>query len=227
MHSISQALLTPALLLVIASGIASAAAVADAGPTPQVAALQAALASDNAADKKNAIRALSDKSVGKDEEVLSLLVGAIGDRQAGEAAVSALSSRMGKTPVGGSYRTGIDTAKIQAAWQKAYDDWKKTQDIKKLEKKVDKNADKIKAVATTVAEVKPTSEKSVPTAPAEDLGKLDRVNFVAGGSLLCFVMSKRTDADGKLVSVRVVHPDGAGEETISAELISRIDEDIK
>lgn len=223
MPTLTQTLLAPALLLVITTGFAMAA---EAGPAPQVAALQAALSSDNATAKKEAIRALSDKSVGKDEEVLALLVGAISDRQAGEAAVSALSSRMGKTPVGGSYRTGIDTAKIQAAWQKAYDDWKKSQDIKKLEKKVEKNTEKIKAVAT-VAEVKPTGEKTLPTAPAEDLGKMDRVNFVAGGSLLCFVMSKRTDADGKLVSVRVVHPDGAGEETIAAELISRIDEDLK
>lgn len=230
MPTLTQTLLAPALLLVITASFASAAVAAEAGPAPQVAALQAALASDNASAKKDAIRALSDKSVGKDEEVLALLVGAISDRQAGEAAVSALSSRMGKTPVGGSYRTGIDTAKIQAAWQKAYDDWKKTQDIKKLEKKIDKktekNPEKIKAAATP-AEVKPTGEKTVPTAPAEDLGKIDRVNFVAGGSLLCFVMSKRTDADGKLVSVRVVHPDGAGEETIAAELISRIDEDLK
>lgn len=226
MPTLTQTLLAPALLLAITAGFAMAAEAAEAGPAPQVAALQAALGSDNATAKKEAIRALSDKSVGKDEEVLALLVSAISDRQAGEAAVSALSSRMGKTPVGGSYRTGIDTAKIQAAWQKAYDDWKKTQDIKKLEKKVEKNAEKIKAVAT-VAEVKPSGEKTLPTAPAEDLGKMDRVNFVAGGSLLCFVMSKRTDADGKLVSVRVVHPDGAGEETIAAELISRIDEDLK
>lgn len=226
MPTLTQTLLAPALLLVITAGYATAAVAAEAAPAPQVAALQAALATDNATAKKDAIRALSDKSVGKDEEVLTMLVGAISDRQAGEAAVSALSSRMGKTPVGGSYRTGIDTAKIQAAWQKAYEDWKKAQDIKKLEKKVEKNADKIKAVATVV-EVKPSGEKAVPTAPAEDLGKMDRVNFVAGGSLLCFVMSKRTDADGKLVSVRVVHPDGAGEETIAAELISRIDEDIK
>ena len=226
MPTLTQTLLAPALLLVITAGFATAAVAPEAGPAPQVAALQAALATDNATAKKEAIRALSDKSVGKDEEVLAMLVGAISDRQAGEAAVSALSSRMGKTPVGGSYRTGIDTAKIQAAWQKAYDDWKKAQDIKKLEKKVEKNTDKIKGVATVV-EVKPSGEKAVPTAPAEDLGKMDRVNFVAGGSLLCFVMSKRTDVDGKLVSVRVVHPDGAGEETIAAELISRIDEDIK
>lgn len=224
MRTLSLSLLAPALLLVIASGFTMAA---ETAPSPQVAALQAALSGNNAADKKDALRALGDKSVGKDDEVLPMLLGAIADRQAGEAAVSALSSRMGKTPVGGSYRIGMDVAKIQAAWQKSYDDWKKTQDIKKLDKKIEKNTEKIKEVAVVATGAKPSIDKSVASTPAEDLGKIDRVNFVAGGSLLCFVMSKRTDADGQLISVRVVHPDGAGEETIAASLISRIDEDIK
>jgi len=227
MRTVTHFLLAPALLLALATHVTIAADAVEAGPAPQVAALQAAMSGNSASDKKDALRALSSKSVGKDDEVLPLLISAISDRQSGEAAVSALSSRMGKTPVGGSYRTGIDTAKIQAAWQRQYDDWKKGADIKKLEKKADKIAEKVKEVPTVAPETTPTSEKSVPSAPAEDLGKVDRINFVAGGSLLCYVMSKRTDPDGKLVSVRVVHPDGAGEETIAASLISRIDEDIQ
>ncbi len=225
--------LATALLLLTwcLSALNAAETKAPAAPAPEVAAFQQAMTGDDAAAKKTAIRALSSKSVGKDAEVLPLLVAAIGDRQAGEAAVSALSSRTGQTPVGGSYRIGIDPEKIQQKWQTWLADWQKAQDIKKLEKKDAKIEAKVEANSQAIAEVaKPTTpdgEKSLPPAPAEDLGKLDRVIFVAGGSLVCYIMSKRTDADGVLVSVRVVHPDGAGEETIAASLISRIEEDIK
>ncbi len=224
MRPVTRLLLAPALLLLAATCSVYAA---ETGPAPEVAALQTALAGTDAGAKKSALRALASKSVGKDAEVLPILVAAIADRQAGEAAVSALSSRVGTTPVGGSYRVGIDTAIIQAKWQSWLEDWKKTQEIKKLEKKVEKNSEKIKEVAVAASEAKPSGEKTTAPAPPEDLGKVDRIIFKAGGSLLCFIMSKRTDADGNLVSVRIIHPDGAGEETIAAGLISRIEEDIQ
>ena len=222
MRLVHLLLLAPAFLMLAASASLSAA-----DSTSEVAALQAALAGDDATAKKTTIRAVSSKSVGKDAEILPLLVAAISDRQAGEAAVNALRSRTGKTPVGGNYASGIDPVKIHAAWQGWLEDWQKTQDIKKLEKKVEKNSEKIKEVAAITAENTPVVEKTTAQAPPEDLGKVDRVIFKAGGSLLCFIMSKRTDADGNLVSVRIVHPDGAGEETIAAGLISRIEEDIQ
>jgi hypothetical protein len=222
MRLVHLLLLAPAFLMLAASASLSAA-----DSPAEVAALQAALADNDAIAKKTAIRALSSKSVGKDAEILPLLVAAIGDRQAGETAVNALSSRTGKTPIGGSYAPGVDPVKVQAAWQGWLKDWQMTQDIKKLEKKVDKNSEKIKDVAAIAAETAPVVEKTTAQAPPEDLGKVDRVIFKAGGSLLCFIMSKRIDAEGKLVSVRIVHPDGAGEETIAESLISRIEEDIQ
>lgn len=222
--------LAAALLLLasITAGL-SAAEKAPAAPAAEIANFQQAMAGDNAAEKKSAIRALASKSAGTDSEVFPLLVSAITDRQGGEAAVSALSSRAGKTPVGGTYRVGIDPAIVQGKWQTWLSDWQKGQDIKKLEKKDAKLEAQVDANAKAIEEVKPTAsiEKSVPTTPAEDLGKVDRVIFVAGGSLVCYIMSKRTDADGVLISVRVVHPDGAGEETISAALVARIEEDIQ
>ena len=209
----------------LAALLLSASAFAADGP---VAAFQAAMADNDAGAKKQAARALGAKDAGKDEEAYSALIGAIADRQAGEAAVSALQSRTGKTPVGGVYKAGDDPAKIQAAWQGWFDDWKKAQQIKKLEKKDEKKPAKPEAaVAAPGTKAAPASEKAVPPMPAEDLGRLDRVIFVAGGSLLCYVQSKRTDADGKLLSVRVIHPDGSGEETITADLVSRIEEDIQ
>ena len=214
--------LIPALLLACATG-------AWCADSP-VAALQAALGGSDAVAKKTALRAVASKDAGSDDEVLPLLVGAIADRQAGEAAVSALSSRTGAAPTGGSYVTGVDPAKIQGAWQKWYEDWKKAQEIKKLKKKDEKKpveAAKPQVATSTDVPKTPSEDKAAAPAPAEDLGKLDRVLFKAGGSLLCYVQSKRTDADGNLISVRVVHPDGSGEETIAADLISRIEEDIR
>lgn len=213
--------LIPALLLACATG-------AWCADSP-VATLQAALGGNDAVAKKTALRAVASKDAGSDDEVLPLLVGAIADRQAGEAAVSALSSRTGAAPTGGTYVTGVDPAKIQAAWQKWYEDWKKAQEIKKLKKKDEKTAPQAKpqVAISTEAPKTPSEDKASAPAPAEDLGKLDRVLFKAGGSLLCYVQSKRTDADGNLISVRVVHPDGSGEETIAADLISRIEEDIR
>lgn len=209
----------------LATLLLSAAAFAADGP---VADFQKAMADNDSGAKKQAARALGAKDAGKDEEAYAALIAAISDRQAGEVAVAALQSRVGKTPVGGVYKAGEDPAKTQAAWQGWFDDWKKAQQIKKLEKKDEKKPAKPEAAAPA-PEVKTTapSEKTTPPMPAEDLGKLDRVIFVAGGSLLCYVQSKRTDADGKLLSVRVIHPDGSGEETISAELVSRIEEDIQ
>ncbi len=227
MHKLATAL----VLFSLATAALSGAEAPAAAPAPEIAAFQQAMTGDDAAAKKSAIRALASKSVGKDTEVLPLLVSAISDRQAGESAVSALSSRAGKTPVGGTYRVGIDPAIVQQKWQVWLADWQKGQDIKKLEKKDAKPEAKPavapKALFDGAKPAAPAGDKALPPTPAEDLGKLDRIIFVAGGSLVGFIMSKRTDADGVLVSVRVVHPDGAGEETIAAALIARIEEDIR
>jgi hypothetical protein len=201
---------------------------AESKPAPEVAALSAALAGNDLTEKKAAIRAVASKSVGKDADVFPLLIGAISDRQAGEAAVSALSSRAGETPKDGTYKNNLElTIK---AWQGWYESWQKKQAIKALEKKVDKKSEAIAATPASAISATPetaATEKSVPPQPAEDLGKIDRISFKSGGSLLCYIQSKRTDADGNLLSVRVIHPDGSGEETISADLISRIEEDLR
>jgi hypothetical protein len=41
---------------------------------------------------------------------------------------------------------------------------------------------------------------------------------------VCYVIFKRTDPDGVLQSVRIIHLDGGGEETLTADLIARIEE---
>jgi hypothetical protein len=70
--------------------------------------------------------------------------------------------------------------------------------------------------------------KAPPTyVPPSDLGQLDRIIFKSGGTLVCYILSKRVNADGVLQSVRVVHPNNGGEEILTTDLISRIDEDIR
>lgn len=61
----------------------------------------------------------------------------------------------------------------------------------------------------------------------EQAGQLDRILFNDGGMLLAYIVSKRVDLDGNLTSIRIMHRDGAGEETLDAHLISRIEEDIR
>ena len=63
--------------------------------------------------------------------------------------------------------------------------------------------------------------------PPTDLGRVDRIVFKTGGSLLCYILSKRSNSDGVLQSVRVSHLDDGGEETLSMDLIARIEEDIR
>ncbi len=51
--------------------------------------------------------------------------------------------------------------------------------------------------------------------------------FKNGSNLICYILTRRTDADGNLISLRIVHPDGSGEETLDAAMVSRIEEDVR
>lgn len=73
---------------------------------------------------------------------------------------------------------------------------------------------------------KPVAKTPAYEAPS-DLGRLDRIVFKTGGSLVCYILSKRMNADGVLQSVRIVHQNNGGEETLAADLIARIDEDVR
>jgi hypothetical protein len=126
--------------------------------------------------------------------------------------------------------------------KKIADQEKKLKEIQEQEKK---KAEEAKAGEGKPAEGTPTDpaaqaatgdkpageDNSVIKAPAHetpsDLGRIDRIIFKNGGSLVCYILSKRTNADGVLQSVRIVHPNNGGEEILSTDLISRIDEDIR
>lgn len=203
-----------------------------------VAEFKEAMAGQDQAAKKKAIQGLLSLPKEQDDTVLTLLASAVEDRQAGKSAISALRSRTGLAPAAKRGAGGYpayppeDTPAAWNAWisaRKADLDAKKAQkeikkELEKLEDKVD--GDKPAEAAAPTEEGTSVAAPKTPTAP-DDLGGLDRIHFQNGSTLLGYVVSKRTDADGKLVSIRVSHRDGAGEESIAADLIARIDEDIE
>lgn len=218
---------TAALLLLLSSFAGAADALAEA---------QAAMTGNDASAKKTAIRALGAKDAGSEEAAIGLLLGALSDRQAGEAAASALKARTGASPKGGVWMPGKEDQAIRA-WQEW---WKTEQDRRRVDEmaKKAKEAEKAKAKAQAPPEGKPGDEKpadgkSAEAKPAkanvnpDDLGRMDRIFLKSGGSMLCYIQSRRTDADGNLISIRIIHPEGGGEEILPATLISRVDEDIR
>jgi hypothetical protein len=195
-----------------------------------VAQAQAAMGNNDASDKKTALKALAAKSSGPDEVVIPILLSALTDRQAGEAAVSALKARTGASPKGGTWITGKESQTVEAwtTWWVDQQQKKKVTDLEKKAEAAKPTTAKPEAAADTPAvetpvEAKPERTTTVP----DDLGRIDRILLKAGGSMVAYIQSRRTDADGNLVSVRVIHPDGGGEEILPASLISRIDEDIR
>lgn len=226
--------------------LACAAWCAAADPVQE---LQAALAGSDYVAKKRAIAAVADKSIGDDDTVLPLLVQALSDRQAFDPAVGALRTRTGLQPNARKGAGGYpgypetDTAEAWNAWITARTK-QREQDAKIAE--AAKQAEQAKEQATKAAKgegeateggtaaagatpgtAAPSKPSKPPTHSADELGIVDRVIFRNGGSLLCFVIAKRTDPDGRLLSVRIVHQDEGGEEVLDADLIARIEEDVR
>ena len=204
-----------------------------------VEAFNKAFAGDDSSAKKAAAAALGAKSTGDDSDILPLLMAKVDDRQASEFVMNALRARTGlpTAPVGES---SVDRPKRPTDWRGWYVKWQEEQKTKaelakaeaeraKLTEKV-AELDPAKVVgdaaaataATPGSDAAPVTE-ATKIAP-DDLGKPVRILFVNGGSMRAYIQSRRMDADGNLVSVRIVHDNG-GEETLAAELIARIDEE--
>ncbi len=196
-----------------------------------VAKAQGLMASEDADAKRAAIRALGSKGAGNDEAALSLLVGALLDRQVGEAANNALASRTGERPANSNWGTGANPQRVQEAWSGWIERWKLKQKTAALDKKINPEPvapSPVVASNSTPATSAPVQVQGTRLDPAlDDLGRVDRISFKDGGSLLAYVRSRRTDADGNLLSIQIVHRDGHGTETLNADLIARIDEDVE
>jgi hypothetical protein len=205
------------LVILAASTLAAADPVADA---------KKALAGGSADEKRAALRALGSKDAGKDAEAYAVLISALEDRQAQEVAAATLAARSGESPSRSAFRPGADPKEIAAIWSNWFSIWQKKQEVEALKKKAEKKPE-LQPIATadTPTEATTSSDRGPRFDPKnDDLGRLARLSFTDGGSMLAYIRARRTDADGNLVSVQIIHRDGRGTETIDASLISRIDE---
>ena len=207
-----------------------------AADSSSVAAFNTAMGGQDFQAKKQAMQALA----GDDSVVLPLLVQALNDRQVGEFALQVLRSRTGLAAptnkrVGGPGYPGYPQDDSSSSWSGWLSDRTKAVEQEKLLKELKEKADK-KPDETTAKPVDPNAPVDDPANPDKqpkapvidtDLGTIDRVILKSGGALMCYVLSKRTDADGNLISIRVAHPDGGGEEVLQADLIARLEEDVK
>lgn len=210
-----------------------------------------------AADKKEALRMAQSLGKDQDDVAFELLVKAVNDRQVHDEAVMALRARTGLQPTllnRGSGYPGYPASDDASEWNnwlaarkkdketqaKIAEGEKKLKELEEAEK--NKKADDPKGgkpadngspakdpADPATASTEPGNEKPSQPAyePPSDLGRVDRIVFKTGGSLVCYILSKRVNADGVLQSVRIVHQNDGGEETLAAELIARIDEDIR
>jgi hypothetical protein len=209
-----------------------------------------AFSDGSSSDKKDALRAAQSLSKENDDLAFGLLIRAVNDRQVHDEAVLALRARTGMQPTllnRGSGYPGYPASDDASEWNNWLAARKKD---KETQKKIAEQESKLKEIEAEKNKPKKEGETATPTdgttppttgaegetpvvkappeyVPPSDLGRLDRIIFKSGGTLVCYILSKRVNPDGILQSVRVVHPNNGGEEILSADLISRIDEDIR
>ncbi len=202
------------------------------------------MAGNDSAKKKKAIS--SFRASKKDNEKLAVLIAAIGDRQVGKYALEAVERATGlkSSKRGGANPgyPGYPVTRDQSGWsawlsakKKVEAEKKKMAEIEKKAKEAEKKAqeaadggdkkeegkeDKADGDAPVVAkkEEKPDHEK---------YGKIDRIIFKNGNLLMCYIISKQVDLDGKLTSIDIVHKNGAGQESLDAKMISNFEENVK
>lgn len=213
-----------ALILALALGAILPAA--DSG-SQAVAAFKEAFATQDASAKKAALRALA--SGGNNSEIIPLLIAQVEDRQVSDAVMATLRSRTGTgLSMDAAANGSAANPKRPGEWQAWFRAWqeqeKSKQDVAKLQAKVDSRDPSRKTTPQPPAAAPVSSEPTAHRAAPDDLGKPVRIFFHGGASKLYHVISRRIDADGNLVSLRVAHPDGGGEETLAADIIARIQE---
>lgn len=195
-------------------------------------AFTASLQGDDAAAKR---AAMVQATGGSDADAIPLLILGVADRQTHDQAIQALRARTGLKPIRynrGSGYPGYPTSDDPAAWQAWFTQWSKNQ---KRQQDIDGALAKLQqqtSIAAPVAmsdmppAVEPVNAPPAQQIPTDNLGRLDRIVYRSGRTLLAFQRSVRLDGDGHLMSIRVVHRDGSGEETIDGRLIARVDQDV-
>ncbi len=137
-------------------------------PVQQLIDLQQALAGDDADAKRQALRALADKSVGNDDQVLPVLVQAVGDRQASDTAIQTLRSRTGLQPsayVGQSHYPSYPSGDKASDWAQWLSERTKEVEEKAKLKEALKTAQDAKATARGCQDRRQRRQPAAPLAP--------------------------------------------------------------
>jgi len=199
---------------------------------------QQALNSEDYQAKKSSLSKLP-----RDDSIIPALLGALGDRQIGERALDKLKSvasgLLGAPPSPSGRRLTGELIGEWRQWHSAYQTNKQAlaeaakleEQLQKLQEQQDGSDDPATAVSdgTTTGAGTGGEEKTSYMQPETDLdlGKLDRIFFNDGSIMSCYIMLKRRDLNGNLTSIKVMHKNHAGTQTIESRLISHIDEDYR
>lgn len=235
MYTLRTTLLIAILLAVVALPLQAA----DDASAAAVAAFTQSFAGGDEAAKRAALPAVIALGRDADDTVYRLLVQAVGDPQTHDVAVPALRARSGLSPTffdhGPGY-PGYPQSDATADWNA----WlaSRTQDKEKERTLADLSrrlAALSTAAATTTAVPAPGSgppaeaseHQHAPsaTAPPGDLGRLSRIIFTDGATVVGHILSRHKDADGTVIAVEFIHRDGGGREVIPIDRIARIEDD--
>lgn len=202
------------------------------------------LSGNDSAAKKKAVSSLA--SGGEDDVRIPLLISAMNDRQVGKQALEALERRTGLKP---ALRAGAnpgypgypktrDASGWNTWWAAKKAEEKEKEEMAKLKEEAEEAKKKAEEALTkddTKTEGEETDEvkevieaaKKEKLSDHEKYGKLDRIIFKNGNLLMCYIISKQIDLDGNLTSLDIVHRNGAGQESIGANMISSYEEDVR
>jgi hypothetical protein len=201
-----------------------------------VAAFAQAFSGSDAAAKRTALTAIVALGQDQDDTVYRLLVQAVSDPQTQDVAVLALHARCAQSshpydrpPSNPSYLP-LDTPADWNRWLAMRTQYKEREralaDLARRLAALEKAAGEAKAAPTAAAantggEKKPSSAAP---APDKDLGRLSRIIFTDGATVIGHVLEMHRDADGTVLSVEFYHRDGGGREVIPIDRIARIED---
>ena len=204
-----------------------------------------AFAGNDVVAKRKALDALV--SGGEDEDRLPVIIAAMKDRQVKKHAIAAMEKRTGLKP---AQRAGVnpgypgypatrDASGWSTWWTAKQKEAADKEKLKKLEEETKAAQEKAEAAANGETVDKDKDEKTEDDGkgaeavkkakvPEHELyGKLDRIIFKNGNLLMCYIISKQIYLDGNLTSLDIVHRNGAGQESIDANMVSSYEEDVR
>jgi hypothetical protein len=202
-----------------------------------IAAFTQAFSGSDAGAKRTALTAIAAMGQDADDTVYPLLVQAVGDPQTQDVAVLALRARTAQSshpydraPSNPSFLP-LDSPADWNRWLAVRTQYKEREralaDLARRLAALSKDdaggtkTTTASATASAAAEQKPA--KSGPPPPT-DLGKLSRIIFTDGATVVGHVVDLHRAADGTVLSVEFFHRDGGGREVIPIDRVARIED---